>query len=95
MTTPDPSVGTSTFTGERTQAEEVSWDEETRDLKSYALLILDEVAKRQERNRLHRAYYMRLARQHGATYREIGESLGIGVPAVREYLIRLNEGPVG
>lgn len=65
------------------------------DLKSYALTILDEVAKRQERARLHRAYYMKLARDNGATYREIGEALGITIPSVRDALIRIGDGPVG
>jgi len=62
-------------------------DENDTELKDRALVCLDELRRQQEQARYHRLFYMRLARQYGATYREIGESLGITLQAARQTLI--------
>ena len=60
-------------------------------LKDYALDILDEVHKQQESLRFHRVRYMQLARQYGASHREIGERLGVTPHAVMHALKRARE----
>ncbi|MGV5046861.1 hypothetical protein [Rhodococcus pyridinivorans] len=61
--------------------------ESDTELKDRALVCLDELRRQQEQARFHRLFYMRLARQYGATYREIGECLGISLQAARQTLI--------
>lgn len=58
------------------------------ELREHALVMLDELRKIQERSRLHRIYYMRLARQYGCTNHDIGGALGVSEAAVRAMLKR-------
>ncbi|MFC9768915.1 hypothetical protein [Rhodococcus jostii] len=61
--------------------------------RAHALTMLDEIRACQERARLHRIYYMQLARTHGCTNQEIGDALGIGEAAVRAMLTRAGDLP--
>ena len=61
------------------------------ELRERALSMLDEIRKRQEVTRLHRVYYMQLARKYGCTYDAIGGALGISPEGARKFLERAAE----
>ncbi|MFC9767755.1 hypothetical protein [Rhodococcus jostii] len=56
--------------------------------REHALVLLGEVDRRLEQARLHRIYYMRLARAYGCSYDQIGAELRITGAAVRAALAR-------
>lgn len=61
------------------------------DTRRYALEMLDGIAKQQDKIRYHKLYFARIAREHGASYREIGDALGLTGPAIRSMLRRAGE----
>lgn len=61
------------------------------DTRRYALEMLDGIAKQQGKLRYQKLYFARIAREHGASYREIGDALGLTGPAIRSMLRRAGE----
>lgn len=59
-----------------------------RELAERALTMLSVLRKQQETTRLHRLYYMQLARKYGCSYADIGESLGMTESGARKFLDR-------
>lgn len=59
--------------------------------RQFALDMLDAIRKRQHEIRFHKLYYAQVARDHGATYEEIGEALGITGAGVRLMLKRAGD----
>lgn len=59
--------------------------------RQYALEMLDVIRKRQHEIRYHKLYYARIAREHGATYDEIGEALGVTGAGIRKMLYRAGD----
>lgn len=57
-------------------------------LREHALSVLDAIRDNQDRTRLHRLHYMRLAREYGCTNEDIGQALGVSEAAVRAMLKR-------
>lgn len=57
-------------------------------LREHALSMLDAIRDNQDRTRLHRIHYMRLAREYGCTNEDIGGALGVSEAAVRAMLKR-------
>lgn len=56
--------------------------------RQYALGVLESIGRRQDEMRGTKLHFVRIARQHGATYDEIGHALGVTGPAIRKMLRR-------
>lgn len=54
--------------------------------REYALEMLDVIRRQLHQIRYHKLYFARVARDNGATYREIGEAFGVTEAAVRKML---------
>ena len=59
--------------------------------RQFALQMLDELRKQQHKIRYHKLYFMRLARDHGASFDEIGAAFGVTGEAVRMFLRRAGD----
>jgi len=59
--------------------------------RQFALEMLDIIYKRQHEIRFHKLYYCRIAREHGATFDEIGNALGVTGAAIRKMLQRAGD----
>lgn len=58
------------------------------DLKQRAIAMLEDIHRREWECRLHRVHYIRLARQYGVTFDEIGAALGITGAGARKFMQR-------
>ncbi|MFC9769330.1 hypothetical protein [Rhodococcus jostii] len=72
-----PTGHTVTTTDDHDRAHGQVGDVSDETMREHVLILLDELRRRQEQARLHRIYYMQLARRYGCTYDAIGEALGI------------------
>ncbi|MGX7727569.1 hypothetical protein [Rhodococcus sp. 5G237] len=66
-------------------------DDKSTTERQFALEVLEAIRVRQHEIRHHKLYYARIARDHGATYEEIGEALGVTGAGVRLMLKRAGE----
>lgn len=58
------------------------------ELAERALTMLSVIRKQQETARMHRLYYMKLARKYGCSFADIGESLGMTESGARKFIER-------
>lgn len=66
-------------------------DDKSTTERQFALEMLDVIRKRQQEIRFHKLYYARIAREHGATFDEIGDALGVTGAGVRKMLHRAGD----
>jgi hypothetical protein len=58
------------------------------ELKRRAIEMLEDIHRREWECRLHRVHYIKLARQYGVSFEEIGRALGITGAGARKFIQR-------